>query len=379
MENETSLPRAQYPFIGNGSEYMGYGTLPISEQLPFARSGGPEEIVFAGFGTLLSVIGVLLHGLSLYFQYYDKDALKRPSLLMALSVVEIINCLRNAISSLIPVIILVELAKVIAFNLFYFAILYLLIMFMITTDRVLRVYKGIHYDPIKTSKIWRLAIAVASAVIVVLVVVENIFSIAEHAYIVYNILEVALSLEVMITYCYIGYHMRQSRLNPPVPVCRMGTFQDRPTSNDTKEDGHHDQKLEAHKFKEICLKRGILVANSKKTVFDGTAVVAKELTTEYLRARQREFTRKQILRDMKRTIGSVPSLILLTFVPLVAVPDLTLALTHAISAVPSQRMRITARTCNTLGFITDAFVYILLKPSIRRKISREFRARIGTL
>ena len=150
-----------------------------------------------------SVIGTLLHIISIYLNISRRDPLAPPILFMTLSFVEIVNAIGYAVSSF-PSLYLMPSWRMFIKTCVFFRMFHTTLMNIITINNGLSVYWNIKYDDIFMYKIWKRVLPVMLILLIISITIQQFHSILEYMKFVYVSLEILLIVNMIMVYAYIG-------------------------------------------------------------------------------------------------------------------------------------------------------------------------------
>ena len=273
-----------------------------------------EDLVFLTFIILICICAMFLHSVAIKLQATDYNAYIKPVILIALSFSEIAVCIITITMVILPLQMTVEEYQATLPYFYCVKLVYVAYHIIMTIDYALRVRWNIQYNPCKMEKLWTHILALVVFLILLLMITHAAISLKGFLFKFGLFAESSLVFMIFSSYIYILVLMNSKRM--PVP--------------------------------------------------------ARFLTEQTNRRKLRN-----MLRDLRPTLFSVPMLILGTHLPFAGIPNI-IFLTFSEKGHMTSTLIHIKFLLSALGLVTDAALYVFSQPEIRRKFRhaiRSFRAR----
>ena len=299
-----------------------------------AQTKSVSVFVLVSFLTLICSVGVALHIGALILYITDSYADLKPTILMALSVVEAIDCFRYALSGWHYIYENQFLMKVVYFfafiRAFYFEIIVLL-----AVETWIKLKLDIHYDIFKMNRIYTRVIPILFVLTFTFTFVFRLRSRFKKSPKVFLIcINILISVFIILTWMYMLIRTKRTHIPPVKYIVRKSR------SSRNKDDAE-DKVVATHKL-ETTEKCRIGISSLKKVA------------------------------DRYKWAFSVPALILITHIPFVFIPSVVrFATVNNFSILNKEILAIT----NSIGHICDAMIQFYCTKRVMRRIKRIFMTR----
>ena len=252
-----------------------------------------------------SAIGTLLHIISIYLNLLRTDTLAPPILFLALSFIEIVNAAGYGISSF-PDLYLVPAWRMFIKTCVFFRMFHTALMNILTINNGLIVYWNIKYDDIFMFKIWKRVLPVMLLLLIISIIVQQFYPLLFYWKFIYISLEVLLLVTMIVVYAYIGRKITINRRRvQPCP-----------------QEGREDPQM----------------------------------------------PNRSLVSELMSIALSIPTLIVITHLPLVTLPALWRTFYHGF-ATKSVVYNVNAgNLCNAIGVVVDALLNMFQNKNVSREV-----------